>query len=410
MIEFAPDPLHSLHDIKRHQLDRGVDLIDLSMINPDLAPPRFLLDKLMEATAKPSNHRYAVSRGVRRLRNAFADRYRSAFGVTLDPEDEVCATMGSKDALSVLLRLMRGSVLSAAPLRVLVGAPTYPGFISALTLHGCQVEYFDIVRDTDRMASVVADALNARRHQLLVLNFPNNPTGTTVDSKFYDTVLTVAQQVGTVVYNDFVYGELEYNSLSATSILNRRTQGGVVESYSISKAYSAPGWRIAALVGDPKIIALAARLKSIRDYGVFLPLQIAAAAALSSKDDLAQSARDTYRARARLMSAAIHDLGWKCEAPQAGSSIWTRVSTLELAEPVASEGGYSFELAERILKERSVYCLPGQAFGTKFAGYLRLALVCSEERIREVSRRLNRFELGGAAKTCLLYTSPSPRD
>lgn len=372
---FLPnDELSSFHQAKLAKLEKDGDLIDCSMINPDLAPPSLLLDKLMEASHKPANHRYAVARGVRRLREGFATKYQSEFGVTLDPETEVCVTAGNKDALTLALKCFSGSRQG-----VLMGAPTYPGFAAAAQLNELGVTTFSIKADEAQMLNAIAQAISANQPRVLLLNFPNNPTGIQVSKEFYDKLADILDGSDTFVMNDFAYGEMSFTE-SATSILaNPKLRTRSVEFYSLSKAYSIPGWRVAAVMGNPSLVARIARLRAHTDYGTFLPLQFAAVAALTAPHKVTAEITNHYAARSRIFAQGLANLGFEVDAPTAGCSVWARL-------PVAVQDEQGFINS---LLANGVAPLPGIAFGLEYARWLRFALVQPAERLRQALARIS---------------------
>ncbi|MFM1847498.1 MAG: hypothetical protein RL417_972 [Pseudomonadota bacterium] len=373
------DPLAELNGLKLERLSRGAPLIDLAMINPDLPPPRFLLDKLLEATVKPQNHRYAVSRGVRKLREAFALKYARTFGVTLDPEREVCVTLGTKDGLVSALRC-----LCQPGDRVAVAEPTYPAHISALQLAGCLPVFFDLGQSGGALVANIEGILERERCKAVLLNLPNNPTGLVVNPDELGAVVRAAAARGVVVINDFVYGEMVHRGGAAPSILSVESgETPKVEIYSLSKAYSVPGWRVGALVGSAELVRQIVRLKSHSDYGVFLPLQIAAAAGLGVNEDLAAPLTRQYAYRARVLVEGLRRLGLSVEVPAAGASVWA-----ELPRGRGEAG--SFPFVRRLLEEGGVFAIPGAVFGERWDRHVRFALVHGEERLREGLQRMER--------------------
>ena len=262
----------SLHEIKIKHIAEGRDLVDLSMINPDMQPERILLDKLLEATVKNTNHRYSVSKGIKRLRAAFAHKYSTAFSVNLNHDKNICITMGSKDAIVNTML-----VLSAEYKYALLPSPTYPALLSAVHLAGMQPVYYDICLSEDLILKEIEEKIKKVGKAVLVLNFPNNPSGKTVTADFYMGLKKILKGSDTVVLNDFVYGEMGFDGSRQTSLLSIFAEHPLLlESYSLSKAYSIPGWRVGAVMGNASFIEKLANLKSHMDYGVFLPLQIAA--------------------------------------------------------------------------------------------------------------------------------------
>jgi len=384
------DPLKTLRALRQELSGKGRQIFDLSMLNPDLPPPRLLLDKLLEASLNPANHRYAISRGIRKLREAFAEKYKSRFAVSLDPESEVCVTLGTKDALFQALRLLK-----AKASHLVLGAPAYPAHWAAARLAGFECSTFDIGGDEQRMAESLVSRLAQRPGQVVLLNFPNNPTGRVVSRDFYRSLLPAARKYGAFVINDFVYGEMGFAADDPPSLLSVEGFRSLsAETYSLSKAYSVPGWRVGALVGNAELVHGVSRLKSHVDYGLFLPVQMAAAAALTSRQELVRSIVDSYKQRCRLVYAGLKRLGWQVEMPAAGASVWVRMpealqQKLRLGMPESES--LSVKLAGLLLLHTGMVVMPGCLFGRSFDGFLRLAMVLPAEDLREVLRRLGDF-------------------
>ena len=374
------DILALLNQQKLAKISSGNAVLDLSMINPDIEPPRLLTDKLVEASLRPDCHRYGVSRGVRKLRDAFVSKYIEAFGVKLDPEYQVCVTMGSKEALVHTLMCLPSDCRKA-----LIGSPTYPAHLSAMELAGFRCDFFEIGWNEDRMLDAITNKLASERYGVLLLNFPNNPTGVVVSRGFYEKLRRAAEARDVFVINDFVYGEMEYQKGTAESLLT--TGAGpsqAAEIYSLSKAYSVPGWRVGALLGDERVVKALGHLKAQTDYGIFLPIQEAAAAALCASSDATRPIVDCYRRRSSLLIAGLKNLGWNVSVPRAGASVW-----VELPGEIC--GGDAELFAVELLENEGIMLLPGSLFGQAYRAFVRFALVVSEEKLHDAVVSINRF-------------------
>lgn len=361
---------------KARLLANGRAVCDLSMVNPDIAPPRFLIDTLSEAAVKGANHRYAVSRGVRKLREALSQRYDGVFGVSLSPETDVCVTLGSKDALTqiALVLLERGD-------DILVGEPTYAAFRFVAEYAGLQVRSFSLSYDEEEMLSNLTAAMQEKPARAIFLNFPNNPTGQSVSEDFYRSVLAVARRSGTIVVNDFVYGEMTYSGNPAVSLLSVAERGdAALETYSLSKAFSVPGWRVGAVMGASHLVREIAIAKSRVDYGLFLPIQIAAAAALSSQEPFVSQITERYRKRAEVLTRVLGSVGWEVTFPSAGASIWAKIP-----ERCRVEG--SDRVIQRLVG-RGVVATGESFFGSSRDGFVRFALVAAEDRLLQLEEVL----------------------
>lgn len=350
----------------------GKEMVDLSMINPDLAPSQLLVDRLVEASIKPSSHRYSAARGIRRLREGFAEKYSKAFAVRLHPEDEICVTDGSKDALLQLMSVLRDSIT-----RVLLPAPTYPAFLSAARLLDYDVDYYPVQVDEDEMVATLSEKLEKKPGQLLILNFPNNPTGKTITPSGIETLLNRAHATETTVVNDFVYGELGFDAPYPSILASSPSRHGVLEIYSLSKAYSVPGWRVAALVGDREIVRRVAQRRAHTSFGIFTPIQIAASAALRAPSSLSKEISSEYQLRRDYIASELRALGFSIEPSQSGVSVWAQIPN---SPGVFSSGGAAVQW---FMEKCGVVALPGEAFGQEFQNYMRFAAVRNLEILQE---------------------------
>ncbi len=383
--------LIELNERKLEMLRAGQEILDLSMINPDLPPPRLLVDKLLELTVRSSNHRYAVARGVRRLREAFAQKYADRFSVKIDPETEVCVTLGSKDGLEQVLRILGASAPASSRVVAFV-SPAYPHYASAATLNGFETRVLPLSPSMDEFLTGCA-ALP--RGAVVLLNFPHNPTGALAPEGFYERLVPILLERELFLVNDFVYGELTYSGVPARSVLSLPSiRERVVELYSLSKCYSVPGWRVGAVLGGSRLVSAVSTLKSHIDYGIFLPIQGAAAVALQAPSTIFSSVVAEYARRADLLCGALERIGWEIVRPQAGAAVWARC-------PSWSSGSY--ELASFLLERAQVSCSPGECFegyvkpgegaatreAAQSAGaWVRFALVAPEGSLRLVVDRI----------------------
>ncbi|MGI6525266.1 MAG: pyridoxal phosphate-dependent aminotransferase [Bdellovibrionota bacterium] len=366
------DCLQEFNKLKLKKVYSGEDIIDLSMINPDIEPPRFLLDKLVESSLHTDRHRYAVSRGIRKLREAFAYKYRTVFNVDLDPETDICSVMGSKEGVLNTL-----SALDSRRSKALLGAPTYSTYQPALDMAGMDYDFFHISDDEGKMLAEIDEMTARQSYAVLLLNFPNNPSGVVVSRKFYDELHELAIKRGFFIINDFVYGEMAYDTGAAESLLaTPDAMDHSIEIYSLSKSYSVPGWRVAAALGNPDLIAKLGRLKSRIDYGIFLPIQDAAAAGLTSTTDLTLPIMDKYRRRCRMFVSGLRKIGWNVTMPKAGTSVWA-----EVPEFMGMSGD---DLTYSLLESFNIVALPGGTFGDAYKNFVRFALVASEDKLQKV--------------------------
>lgn len=387
------DPeLAALNERKLAMLRNGTEILDLGMINPDIPPPRLLVDKLLELAVRPSNHRYAVARGVRRLREAFAHKYSDKFNVKIDPESEVCVTLGSKDGLEQVLR-----VLAPPPgveRTVLVSGPAYPHYRVAARLNGYSYRVAPLSESVEEFLSACA-ALSPK--SIVLLNFPRNPTGELAPDGFFERLAPILLERDLFVLNDFVYGEMTYSGRPATSVLSIASiRDRAIELYSLSKCYSVPGWRVGAVLGSASVVQAVSALKSHIDYGIFLPIQGAAAAALHAPSSIVEPIIGEYARRSEVMTGALKAIGWEVCVPSAGAALWARC-------PTWTEG--SHKLALMLLEHALVSCTPGAGFieqgesdsgkNLKEDNWIRFALVAPAGRLRMAVDRI-----GGAVAEC----------
>jgi len=369
-----------VNDLKVKARARGEDIIDLGMGNPDLPTPAHIVDKLCEAARNPRNHRYSASRGIRRLRAAMAAWYRRRFGVELDPDTEVVATIGSKEGLAhlVLALLQPGDA-------VLVPTPAYP-------IHAYSV----VIADGDLRSVPLAPgaAFFARLEEAvrlawpkpkgLLINFPHNPTTAVADRAFFDRVVAFAREHRLWVIHDFTYADLAFDGERPPSLLEvpgARELG--VEFFSLTKSYNMAGWRLGFACGNARMVQALARLKSYLDYGVFQPIQIAGIVALEGPQACVAQVVETYRRRRDVLVQGLARVGWPVERPRATMFVWAPI-------PEAFRGMGSLEFAKLLLAEAKVAVSPGIGFGESGEGFVRFALVENEQRIRQAVRGIKR--------------------
>lgn len=374
-------PPYAFAEVNRRKLEviaAGRDVVDLGFGNPDLASPRTAVDTLVAEVADPRNHRYSVSRGVDDLRHALAGRYERRFGVSLDPETEVIATIGAKEGLSHLLwvLLQRGDV-------AIVPEPSYPIHIYAPIIAGAEVRKAPISSEEDYFEVVNRMFNNSwPRPRVIVVSFPHNPTTKTVDLSFFARLVEFARENDVVLVHDFAYADISFDGYTPPSILEIPGARDVaVELYSLTKGHSMAGWRVGFCVGNSEIVAALAKLKSYLDYGTFQPIQLAAAAALETGDDFVASVCETYRQRRDALVDGLTDTGWKVDRPAGTMFVWA-----EIPGPYAEMGSLDFSID--LLERAGVAVSPGVGFGSSGEGHVRFALVDDTERIRLATERI----------------------
>jgi alanine-synthesizing transaminase len=364
------------------------DVIDLGMGNPDGATPRPIVNKLIEASRNARNHRYSTSKGLPKLREEITRRYRANYGVSLDAEKEAIVTIGAKDALAHLLFAVIG------PEDVVVSPnPAYPIHQYGVMMaegHACMLPMPDATTFLDRLEDLYRTS--TRKPKLILISFPHNPTTTCVDLDFFREVIRLARHHGTLVVHDFAYADLCFDGYKAPSILEVEGASEVaVEIFSLSKSYNMAGWRVGFCLGNPKMIAALARIKSYLDYGVFQPIQIASIIALRECEEDTRKICTVYQKRRDVLVNGLRRAGWPVESPRGSMFVWAPIP-----EPFRRLGSLEFS---KILMEKALVAVsPGIGFGPLGEGHVRLALVENEQRIRQATRSIGQFfKQSGAA-------------
>ena len=359
----------------------GRDIIDLGMGNPDQPPPQHVIDKLCEVAAKPSAHGYSQSKGIPGLRRAQANYYQRRFGVELDPETEVVVTMGSKEGLSSM-----ATAISAPGDVILAPSPAYPIHTYGFIIAGATIRSVPTTPDEYYWKALDnAMAYTVPRPTVLVVNYPSNPTAETVDLAFYERLVEWARENRVWVLSDLAYSELYYDGKPTRSILEVPGAKDVaVEFTSMSKTYSMAGWRMGFCVGNTKLVAALTRVKSYLDYGAFTPIQAAACAALNGPQDVVEQNRLRYQQRRDVMVESFARAGWEIPSPPASMFTWAKL-------PSGFEDMGSLEFSKQLLQHAEVAVAAGVRFGEEGEGYVRIAMVENEQRIRQAARNIKRF-------------------
>jgi alanine-synthesizing transaminase len=363
-------------DLKQQARRAGEDIIDMGMGNPDIPTPQPVVDKLIEAVGNPKNHRYSVSRGIYKLRLAITDWYRRRYNVDLDPESEAIVTMGAKEGLGhmVLSMISPGDV-------ALVPNPAYPIHPYSVLIAGGDMASVPIGEGRDFFEEILkATKRTWPKPKLLIISFPNNPTTTVVELDFFQKVVDFAKENNIYVIHDLAYADLVFDGYKAPSFLQVPGAKDVgVEFFSMSKSYSMPGWRVGFAVGNPKLIAALAKLKSYFDYGMFQPIQIASIIALNEIDKEVGEITELYRRRRDVLVSGLNNAGWKIESPKATMFVWAKI-------PDQFKAMGSLEFTKKLLKEAKVAVSPGIGFGEYGDAFVRFSLVENEHRTRQAVR------------------------
>ncbi|MCZ6541451.1 MAG: alanine transaminase [Nitrospinae bacterium] len=360
-------------DLKLQARRRGEDIIDFGMGNPDLPTPKHIVDKLCEAATKGPNHRYSQSKGIPKLRLAITDWYQRNFQVELDPETEAIATIGSKEGISHL-----ALAITSPGDSVLVPTPTYPIHTYAFILSNGDVIGVPMQKDTNFFEALLqAYKQNWPRPKALIINFPHNPTTQVVEIDFFEKVVAFALEHDLIVIHDFAYADLVFDGYRAPSLLQVAGAKEVgVESFTLSKSYSMPGWRVGFMVGNRDIIHALARVKSYQDYGMFQPIQIAAIIALNGPRDCVYEICETYRKRRDVLCEGLNRVGWTVDVPKATMFVWA-----EIPDSFKSMG--SLEFSKLLIDKAKVAVSPGIGFGEGGDHFVRISLIENEHRIRQ---------------------------
>lgn len=376
-----PYVFEEVNRIKAAARNEGKDIIDFGMGNPDLPTPDFIVEKLAETAWDPKTHRYSSSRGLPGLRRAIAGYYDRRFQVGLDPETEVVATLGSKEGFANLAHAMTapGDV-------VLVPNPTYPIHAFGFILAGAALRHIPISSGEAFFRHIdQAVRYSVPKPLAIVVNFPSNPTAQVADLDFYRELVKFARKHEIYVLSDIAYSEIYFNDEPPPSILQIEGAKDVaVEFGSLSKTYSMPGWRMGFAVGNPLLISALTRIKSYLDYGAFTPIQVAATAALNGPESVIENIRATYKKRRDVLVESMTRAGWAIPAPKATMFAWAPVP-----EPFTKLG--SIEFSKLLLTEAEVAVSPGIGFGEFGEGFVRVALVENEQRIRQAARNVRKF-------------------
>ena len=381
MKRLPPYVIAEVNSMRHAARQEGQDIIDLGMGNPDQPPPQHVIDKLCEVAAKPDAHGYSQSKGIPGLRRAQANYYERRFGVDLDPETEVVVTMGSKEGLGSL-----ATAITAPGDVVLAPNPSYPIHTFGFIIAGATIRAVPTTPDEEYWRSLES-AMNftVPRPSVLVVSYPSNPTSEVVDLAFYERLVDWARDNRVWVLSDLAYSELYYDGKPTPSIMQVSGAKDVaVEFTSMSKTYSMAGWRMGFAVGNKQLIAALTRVKSYLDYGAFTPIQAAACAALNGPQDIVESNRQLYQKRRDVMVEAFGRAGWDIPAPPASMFAWAPLP------PALQEMG-SLEFSKQLLTEAQVAVAPGVGYGEKGEGFVRIAMVENEQRLRQAARNIKRY-------------------
>jgi len=359
----------------------GDDIIDFGMGNPDMPTPKHIVDKLCETARDPKSNRYSASRGIKGLRKAMAAYYGRRFGVKLDPDTEVIATLGSKEGFANL-----AAAITAPGDVVLVPNPAYPIHAFGFILAGAAIRHIPATSPEAYLSAIG----HAARHSIpsplaLVVNYPSNPTAQVVGLDFYKEIIAFAKKHEIWVLSDLAYADIYFGDEPPPSILQVEGAKDIaIEFQSLSKTFAMPGWRMGFAAGNKRLIGALARIKSYLDYGAYTPIQVAATAALNGPQECIDEIRAIYKSRRDVMVESFSRAGWNVPSPPASMFAWAPVP-----EQYREHG--SMEFAKQLLVHAKVAVAPGIGFGEYGEGYVRIALVENEHRIRQAARNVKKF-------------------
>lgn len=363
------------------------DIVDLGMGNPDSPTPSHIVAKLIEAVQDPRSHRYSQSKGIPGLRKALAGYYGRRFGVKLDPETEVVATLGSKEGLANLAQ-----AIASPGDTILVPNPSYPIHQFGFIIAGASVRSIPYTPDDSMLAAID----RAVRHSVpkptaVIVNFPSNPTALVASIEFYRELVALCRKHELFILSDLAYAELYFGDTPPPSVLEVPGAKDItVEFTSMSKTYNMPGWRMGFAAGNPRLIAALARVKSYLDYGAFTPIQVAATAALNGPQDCIEEMRVLYKDRREVLVKGLKAAGWDVPAPEASMFLWAPIP-----ERFRHLGSVGF--SKLLLEKAKVAVAPGLGFGEHGDEHVRIALVENNHRIRQALRGIKSFLAGDNA-------------
>ena len=375
MNNFGEGVFARLAAMKLEKISAGEDVIDLSIGAPNIPPPAHVMKVLAEEALKPENYVYAIT-DTRELRNTAADWYRRRYGVEIDPATEVCSLWGSQEGLShIALTVIDDGDLTLVP------DPCYPIFADGAKLAGSKIFYMPQLRENDyiiQLEKIPADV--AARAKFMIVSYPNNPTTAVAPADFYERLIHFAKRNDIIVLHDNAYSELIFDGSQGFSFLSFKGAKDVgVEFNSLSKTYGFAGARVGFCLGNRDVVKHIKLLKSNIDYGIFLPIQKAAVAALRSPKEIIDQTRAAYIERRDALVDGLNAAGWSMDKPRATMFVWA---------PVPKNFGSSEEFVKTLLEKFNVLVTPGNAFGPNGEGFVRMALVQTVDTLKKVSARI----------------------
>ncbi|MCK4493985.1 MAG: alanine transaminase [Methylococcales bacterium] len=373
-----PYVFNIVNDLKAKARAAGEDIVDFGMGNPDQPTPKHIVDKMIEAAQRDDTHRYSVSKGIPRLREAICDWYQRRYRVDLDPETEAIVTIGSKEGLAhlALATLGPGDV-------VLVPNPAYPIHPYGVVIAGADLRHVPLVEGIDffeELHKAIVDSWP--KPKMLILNFPGNPTTQCIELDFFERIIEVAKAHNIWVVHDIAYADIVFDGYKAPSILEVKGAKEVaVEFFSLSKSYNMPGWRVGFMCGNSTLVAALTRMKSYLDYGTFTPIQVAAIHALEDSQACVKEICAMYKNRRDVLCNGLNSLGWAVEKPKATMFVWVKI-------PQAYQAMGSLEFCKKMIIDAKVAVSPGIGFGQYGDDHVRFSLIENEHRTRQALKNI----------------------
>lgn len=359
---------------------KGADIINLGMGNPDLPPPKHILDKLIETATKPGVNRYSSSRGIPGLRKALARYYGRRFGVKIDENSEVVVTLGSKEGFANLAQ-----AISAPGDVILAPDPSYPIHSFGFLMAGASIRNIQALTSEQYLSNLGRAVKHSHpAPTVMVLCYPSNPTAEVVDLDFYKEAVKFARKHDLWVLSDLAYSEIYFDQPPPSILQVEGAKDVAVETTTLSKTYSMAGWRVGFATGNERLIAALARVKSYLDYGAYTPIQVAAVAALDSPLSVIDDVRAVYKSRRDTLMTSLQRAGWEVPLPKASMFVWAPIP-----DQFKDMGSLQFSL--NLTEEAEVAVSPGVAFGEYGEGYVRISLVENEQRLRQAGRNIRKF-------------------
>ena len=377
--ELPPYLFAEVDKIKQDALERGVDIIDLGVGDPDLPPPKAVIDRLIKGTGEKGSHNYPSYSGLLGLRQAFAKWFEGRFGVSLDPDREVLPLIGSKEGIG---HIFLGHMDPGD--EVLIPDPGYPVYAAGAILAGAVPRYFPLRKDNNFLPRIdELEKLVSPKTRMLWLNYPSNPTTAVASLEFFEEISRFAAERGILICQDMAYSEITFNGRKAVSLL--QATGGKdagIEFHSLSKTFCMTGWRVGFAAGKAEAITALAKVKTNLDSGIFIPIQKAAITALLNCQKEAKEILETFEARQKMFVTGLNDIGWKVPMPEATFYVWAPVP----------EDYDSMSFCTYLMEETGIVCTPGVGFGSYGEGFVRMSLTISDDRLKEALKRIKKLK------------------